>query len=300
MIKNLNGYEDCGFYVDKDRIKLWQIELNLLDGFKEICKENDLSYFLIGGSAIGAVRHKGFIPWDDDMDIGMLRPDFERFIATCKEKLGRDMYLEYGLDSENKEFYSFCRLRDRNSTAVIRSQYKRKGVHGVFIEIYPFDKVPKSRFIRKIQWNLSDLCIQILNYRVYSESRKKPRLLAPFIRSISDERIFAVWGKICRFFNNTNCHLVDTVSIPVYSSSECDLFELKDIQTTIQVDFENTQVSVACGNDRILRKTYGDYMRVPDLENRGIHHNTEVYYDPNKKYSDYDSFEFLKERFESR
>ena len=175
MIKNLNGYEDCGFYVDKDRIKLWQIELNLLDGFKEICKENDLSYFLIGGSAIGAVRHKGFIPWDDDMDIGMLRPDFERFIATCKEKLGRDMYLEYGLDSENKEFYSFCRLRDRNSTAVIRSQYKRKGVHGVFIEIYPFDKVPKSRFIRKIQWK-KDLSVQVHPTDAYAQEHENGQL----------------------------------------------------------------------------------------------------------------------------
>ena len=300
MIKDFNGYYDCDFFVDKDRIKLWKIELNILENLKKICEKHNLSYFLIGGSAIGAVRHKGFIPWDDDLDLGMLRPDFEKFISVCTDELDNNIYLEYGLRSKQKEFYSFCRLRDKNSTGVIRSQYKRKGVHGVFIEIYPFDKVPKSRFIRKIQWNLSDLCIQILNYRIYGEMRKKPKLLAPFIAGVSDEKIFEFWKKTCAFFNNSKCHLVDTVSIPTYSSSECDLFELKDVEETIQTEFENTRVSIASGNDTILRKTYGDYMKLPDSEHRGVHHNTEVYYDPNKKYSEYESFDFLKELFERK
>ena len=300
MIKDYNGYEDEGFYVDRNRVKLWQIELHLLEYFKGTCEKNGLSYFLIGGSAIGAVRHQGFIPWDDDLDIGMLRPDFEKFVDKCRRDLNDDIYLEYGLHSEQKEFYPFCRLRDRNSTGVIRSQYKRKGVHGVFIEIYPFDKVPTARFIRKIQWSLSDLIIQILNYRIYSENRKKPKLIAPFIKNISNDQLFAFWKGVCTFFNNSNCHLVDTVSIPVYSSSECDLFELSDLQKTKEIPFENTQVSIAAGYDRILRKTYGDYMLIPDLEHRGVHHNTEVFYNPNKSYTEYQSFDFLDDKFKSR
>lgn len=77
----------CGFVVDQKRQQLWKVELELFEDFKRICKKYDLSYFLIGGAAIGAVRHKGFIPWDDDLDIGMPRSDFDKLIKVRDSKL---------------------------------------------------------------------------------------------------------------------------------------------------------------------------------------------------------------------
>ena len=115
----------CGFVVDENRRQLWNIELRLFDTFKKVCEKYNLSYFLIGGAAIGAVRHKGFIPWDDDLDIGMPRSDFDKLIQV-KDELGKEIFLEYGLDDSCTEFYHFCRIRDKNSTGYIREQYKRK------------------------------------------------------------------------------------------------------------------------------------------------------------------------------
>lgn len=103
----------------------------MLEYLKVICKENAIEWFLIGGSAIGAVRHKGFIPWDDDIDLGMKRKDFEKFIECAPKYLPAQYELQYGLKPDNSEFHYFCRIRDKKSTGIIRQEYATNGVKGV-------------------------------------------------------------------------------------------------------------------------------------------------------------------------
>ena len=286
----------CGFVVDENRRQLWNIELRLFEKFKRICEKYDLSYFLIGGAAIGAVRHQGFIPWDDDLDIGMPRSDFDKLMKV-KDELGNEVFVEYGLNDSCTEFYHFCRIRDKNSTGYIREQYKRPGVHGVFIEIYPFDNVPNLRAIRRIQWTCSQLLIQILYHRVYnSKLREKAKKVDFFLRIFSTKSIYRLWYMSCAVLNKCKTKMVDTVSIPNYSPSEVDFFFAKDIADTIEVPFEDTTAKIPIGNDRCLRKTYGDYMQLPPEDQRGTHHNDAVFYDPTKKYDSY-SMDFLEEYF---
>lgn len=288
-----------GFVVDQKRQQLWKVELELFEDFKRICKKYDLSYFLIGGAAIGAVRHKGFIPWDDDLDIGMPRSDFDKLIKV-RDEFNENSFLEYGLNDSCTEFYHFCRIRDKNSTGYIREQYKKPGIHGVFIEIYPFDDVPESRKIRKLQWSLSRLFIQILYHRVYKENiGNKTKLIDSLLSFISTPNIYRLWYKICTVFNNKKFKMVDTVSIPNYSPSEVDFFFAEDIADTVEVPFESTTARVPIGNDRCLRKTYGDYMQLPPENQRGTHHNAAVFYDPTKKYDTY-SMAFLENYFDMK
>lgn len=292
--------DECrdGFCVDKKRKKIWEIELNMLDYLKMICKEHRIKWFLIGGSAIGAVRHKGFIPWDDDIDLGMKRDDFERFIKYAPKYLPEQYELQYGLKSDNSEFHYFCRIRDKKSTGIIRQEYATNGVKGVFIEIYPFDNVPSSKVLRTIQWKMSMAYIELIRNRVYhTYMGKMARVLDCCNKNKSTQELYDKWLKLCQKYNSKKSQLVDTVSIPGYSESEVDLFKIEDISSVYQVPFETTTANIAVGNDNCLRKTYGDYMQLPPEEERGMHHQTEIFYDPFKSYIEYENSKEVKDFF---
>ncbi len=288
-----------GFYVDSSRKKIWDIELNMLEFLKKVCRENSIEWFLIGGSAIGAVRHKGFIPWDDDIDLGMKREDFEKFIKCASKYLPAQFELQYGLKSDESEFHYFCRIRDKNSTGIIRQEYALKGVKGVFIEIYPFDGVPNLKILRTIQWKMSMAYIELIRNRVYhTHMGKRAKILAWCNKNKNTQDLYIKWLKLCNKYNGKKYKLVDTVSIPGYSESEVDLFKVEDIASVYEVPFETTTANIAVGNDNCLRKTYGDYMQLPPEGERGMHHQTEVFYDPFKPYTEYENSRTVRDFFE--
>lgn len=287
-----------GFLVDKDRKKLWEIELNILENFKEICNRHGIDWFLIGGSAIGAVRHKGFIPWDDDIDIGMSRKDFEKLLSIDRKEWNENFVVQYGLSENNTQFHYFCRVRDKKSTGIIKEEVGKGGVQGVFIELYPFDYVPENPFARKMQWKSSEILIELLRKRLYgAKAGKKAEILYPISKLLSVEKLYKIWYHICTKYNKKAGNLVDTVSIPCYCESEVDLYQATDVSSTVEVPYEDTTAKIPVGNDHCLRKTYGDYMQLPPVEERAQHHNAIVYYDPFRPYTEYENDKRIEEFF---
>ena len=284
MINNSLGANE--YSVSEKRRTVWNIEIELLKRFIKACEENGLNYFLIGGTAIGAVRHKVFIPWDDDFDIGMLRADFEKFLEVADKYFGGDFVVQYGV--QKNCVATFMRIRDINSTAIIRNQKTMNTDHGVFIEIYPFDKVPANRLMRKIQWKISASFIDVLQKR-YIDKHLGPiaQIIDCFYANKPTSEVFRAWNNVCTFFNKYHMKKVDTVSIPIYSSSEVDFYDEKDVIQTQMTEFEDFVVRIPIGNDRCLRKTYGDYMKLPPVEQRGMHHSRDIFYDPYHPYSYY-------------
>lgn len=125
------------FKVTRKRKKIWATELNMLAEFDRICKKHDLTYFADSGTLLGAVRHQGFIPWDDDIDLTMFRPDYERM----KEIMRRELPDYYELQDEKTEFgvQSFSQIRDRRTSAVQYYDAPLEYNQGIFIDIFPFD-----------------------------------------------------------------------------------------------------------------------------------------------------------------
>jgi len=277
-----------GFEVTDARKKLWKIELDLLDIIETICEVNGLNYFLIGGAAIGAARHKGFIPWDDDIDIGMLRPDFEKLVSIIQSKQMDGYTVQYGI-AEGFEKGTFLRVRDLNSTAIIRSQMNIKDwSHGVFIEIYPFDKVPQAKLLRKTQKILSSVYKSELDHRIEGiPFGRKSRLLHILMKNISTEKIWRHWNNICQRYNDTDAEYVDTPALPCYVKAGIYLYPVKDVKSSVKVQYEDRMVRVATGNDRCLQIHFGDYMKLPPVEQRGTRHNSIVFYDPEKSFGEY-------------
>ena len=133
--------------------KVQLTELKILEKIDEICKKNNINYFLIGGTLLGAVRHKGFIPWDDDIDVGMLREDYEKFINVCLKNgaLGKDYYLHCN-ESDNDYFIPFIKVKKNNTTFAEKNIENINTHKGIFLDIFPYDNVPKPHsFCEKLQ-----------------------------------------------------------------------------------------------------------------------------------------------------
>lgn len=150
-----------------DRETLRKVQLTQLEMAKElkrVCEENGIKYFLDSGTLLGAVRHKGFIPWDDDMDFGMLRDDYERFVRIAPEKIGKEYFLQTW-DSDEKFAYPFAKLR-KLGTTYVEAVSQETGAHNeLYIDILPYDelttvKVEKKKIQRSVWWHCNALFMQ--------------------------------------------------------------------------------------------------------------------------------------------
>lgn len=130
------------------------VELDIIKLFAEICEKHGLRYYMVGGTMLGAIRHKGFIPWDDDMDVGMPRPDYERFIQIVRSELppGYD-FLNYKQDKDYKRYFS--RLVDTN--VVVHNASNTKTIlENAWLDIFPFDGMPEGNFRRHLHfWHMT-------------------------------------------------------------------------------------------------------------------------------------------------
>lgn len=127
--------------------KLQLVELEIANEIKRVCVENNIKYFLESGTLLGAVRHGGFIPWDDDMDIGMMREEYEKFLKIAPEKLSSEFILQTW---KNEKDYSltFAKVR-KSDTIFLEYEFKDSSMHnGIWVDIFPYDSVPEKNITK--------------------------------------------------------------------------------------------------------------------------------------------------------
>lgn len=288
----------CGYKVSSMRKKLWVSELNMLSILEDACSKNNLNYFLVFGSAIGAVRHNGFIPWDDDIDIGMLREDFDKFLGISKNYFPEYIDVQYGINEHGVD--PLLRIRDSRTTGIINTELGLDGNKGAFIEIYPFDYVNEN-VTRKIQIFLSKKLLLAMKYRANGEisNALKDKLIITILKPFTTRTLWNMYRCICmaQNYNKKKCKYVDTISLPTYAMTGHHLFMKKDVEKTMLHDFEYTKVRIPAGYDNCLSTRYGDYMKLPPIEERGMHHSNIVFYDPEKPYTAYENSDILQKYF---
>ena len=133
------------FVVSEKRKAVWSIELKIMDEIDRICRKHGIKYFLAGGSMMGAARHNGFIPWDDDIDVGMLRADYERFLDVCKSELPSHYHLQ--TNKTDRGYYDvLSKIRYSNSTAIRKTDWQLGATfnQGIFVDVVPFDNIPDN------------------------------------------------------------------------------------------------------------------------------------------------------------
>ena len=262
--------------------KLQLAELTIFEDFIKICEENNIDYFLSWGCAIGMARHNGgFIPWDDDIDIGMLRADYDKFLEICRRDWS-DKYDVLDIDwSEKFPFYNAEIVR--KGTKNVPVVFKEANVPmGIDIALYPFDNVADGKWARKKQlfsvffWHKIRI-LRDLGKPVLFVSGWKKQLVSAicvvankvlkwthFSRKFINKR----YMKNATRYNNKETEWVSCFfdTTPMMSAMKReDLFPLKESK------FEYLTVKIPKENDKFLRHLYGDYMQMPPEEKRKNH-----------------------------
>lgn len=258
--------------------KLHSCEILIVKEVKRICDKNGIKYFMIAGTLLGAVRHKGFIPWDDDMDIGMLREDYERFLKIAKEEIGENFFLQttetdlaYGLN--------FAKIRLKN-TFIEEAAASTKAQAGISIDIFPFDAVPNdAKEItkhKKRTYFLRRLLLAKQNYNARGKKRGVKRIVYAGLKFIS---LFYSRKKLCEKidfecerYNNPNEKPLKIVNIGGAYGYDKETIMREWVDSTVELPFEDFTLSAPAGYKEYLEYFYGDYMTPPPEDKRYNRH----------------------------
>lgn len=249
--------------------RLKKFELNMLQSFVDVCNTLGLTYYLIGGTLIGAIRHKGFIPWDDDIDVIMPRKDYDVFLEKAQTLLPNDLFLQtYVTDPE----YPFCfaKIRDTNTTFIEHTLSNRKINHGIYIDIFPLDYCPTNKIKRKIML-IKDYLMSVSISRVFNVEVSKKMKLVRFFASICYPSINKTIKKREQMFKSVdNSNIVKNYCSAWSPEKEewCNIW----FQEGVQVEFEGVYYNAPKDYDSVLRHVYGDYMILPPKEEQIAHH----------------------------
>lgn len=261
-------------HLTEDQLRrLRTIQVDMLLEVKRICNKHGIKYSLIGGSLLGAIRHKGYIPWDDDADIAMLRKDYEKFRVICEKELDQDKY--YFQDDRNTEGYrwGYGKLR-RKDTLFLRENQKHLNFgQEIFIDIFPLDYAPDSMFFRRIH-AIYCFCVRKLLWApvgMMAEKNSIKRKIYKCLNHISKSSIYKHYYKYINHMKKSN-----TVRLNLFPTRKPYGFPIVFFERLIDVEFEGEKFSGSKYYDWYLKLKYGDYTKLPPKKERKIHPVTEI------------------------
>lgn len=255
-----------------------RILLDMLIYVDAICRKNKIEYSLIGGSLIGAVRHGGFIPWDDDIDIILTKKNYERLKAILDD--GRDRYqtLKMGEGGEN---FTFLKLIDKKTHLHESCQQKFNPEYGVFLDIFCYYPTSSDDKKRKKQYKKIQRIIRLIAPgRNEFHFKTLPHDFLRFCKNIilSNKTICRIiHGSFLKTINKYGDSKYVISNFPAYGLKK-ELQLKKDTDEYIDVKFEGVKVMIFKNYDNILKTTYGDYMKMPPKAERVSRHNMEMWW----------------------
>lgn len=275
----------CGFLVTEKRKKIWRTELELLARLDEVCKKYGLSYFAEYGTMLGAVRHHGFVPWDDDIDVMMFREDYMKLQEVAPTEFQEPYFFQNTYT--DLVVWGFSKLRDDRTTGIEFADMSPDFHQGIFIDIKPFDDVPDGKDfgetilqVQREAWQTvansqrmryyvsegvpfalgTDILEELLNLPVRERYREFEKLNLSYAGM--SERVNFIVTAICKGLNSR---------------------KREWYRETIDLPFEYTTVPVPAGYDEILKIQYGDYHRF--VPGGSLHEHT--FFDPDVPYRYY-------------
>lgn len=239
-----------------------------------LCVNNNIKYTLFAGSLLGAVRHKGFIPWDDDFDVAMLRTDYEKFCMVCKEQLGSDFRV-LSCDTSKDYSYGFCKITLKN-THIEQLGIKNGKNMEVYIDVFPYDNVPDSIFLRKKQKWTNYLITKILEEKydgVGLNASLAKKICFPLFH-LMNYILDSEWLKKQLFINMKKYNIVETKDVCCvcgYYGYDREIMPKNLFSNYISFMFENQNFYGISNYNYYLTKIYNDYMQLPPVEQRHTH-----------------------------
>ena len=259
-------------------VKLKQVQLQILDDFVRICEENGLRYCMCGGTCIGAVRHKGFIPWDDDIDVKMPRADFNRFVQITTNEDNTDFFLDYHTTNHlyTHNFAKYCKKK----TCFIEPNGLKQAI---YIDVFAQDKVPGPDFTSRspIPIMIHKLDALLTVRREGLDGRDiKTKIIYYATRWISAKTLFKWEYKLMTRFENTDANYY--LNYGSRYSFVQETIPISEFEPYAQMEFEGKMYNVPRNWDLYLSNIYGDYMTLPPEEKRVTHYPQYICFDTTK------------------
>lgn len=255
------------------------LELDMLKEFDRVCRENEIKYTVFGGTLLGAIRHKGYIPWDDDADIAMLREDFEKFRSVAHLL---DEKICYFQDHKNDPEYrwGYAKLRRTGTRFVRVGQEHLKCKTGLFIDIFPMDDIPMCTVAQMVN-DFYCFCLRKILWSEVGKINEKNafmRWIYKLLSHIKPSFVYKRLDRMARKSKNTSPNRVRCLLFPATGK----LYKKNSLKTRYgmpkewftdlkQYDFEDMKVFGTKDYDENLKYIYGDYMKLPDEKGREPH-----------------------------
>ncbi|WP_348920671.1 LicD family protein [Enterococcus rotai] len=258
--------------------QLQKKELEILKFVDNFCQTNDIPYFLSAGTLLGAIRHKGFIPWDDDIDLGMTRENYERFIQLVPKALKDTDYMLQTYKTDAGYPLPFLKIINLTTTLVESNAKDGNAKNGVFIDIFPFDVVPDNKALRWLQIKKCKLLTFVIHTKMNYYTRAQTpvggmiyKLLNLFWGRYSVRELLEKRQKEIEKYNQSNNHNMSIVTATTEFRTET--LSKTEINDVIRIPFEDGMFLANSNYERMLEQSYGDYMKFPPVEERGTRHD---------------------------
>lgn len=272
---------DYSEYLTEEKKELFSSLLETLAEIDRVCKKNDIKYFAFAGTLLGAVRHHGFIPWDDDIDLLMLRKDFNRFIECCNRDIDHNYFLQTTLNEDGYYRYP-ARVRKNDTTYLTAQEIKKikagekiKYNCGIFISIFPLDTMPDSKSKCEIQTKIARLRNQMLISNAYTIDKRIIPVVNKIYCSIVGYK--NIYKRLVHSYEKYSKKRGEFVQFPaIYNNAPVTSYYTEDFDDVVYLPFEGFELPCPVGYERCLLRPYGhDYMTPPPVVDRGKHHHGE-------------------------
>lgn len=283
----------CGYLVSAKMKKIWAAELDLLDKFSQVCERYGLRYFIGAGTLLGAVRHKGFIPWDDDVDVILPREDYDRLWEIAEQEFKPPYFFQTTL-SENGFCRTHAQLRNSNTTGCIQEDASKDINRGIFLDVFPMDSLPDDPKKQASLRRELDVYKKILDYEynipyevLPAKGRLFYHLIHLFFRVVPYKAFFQHFNhKVLGKYSAD--HTTEKVADLSLAWRDCVHWKREWFTDFVYLPFENLQLRAPYRYKEVLSHQYGDYMRIPDdvTAPNGRCHG-EVLFEPDIPYEEY-------------
>lgn len=272
----------CDFYVDENRKKIWAVELDMLILLDKICKKHGLKYFLTDGTLLGAIRHKGFIPWDDDIDVSMPRKDYEKLLLL-KDEFVYPYFLQTN-DTDPSCFYSFAKIRNSNTSGFSKAFMYQGFNDGLALDIFPLDMID-LQYGRDTYSEITSITQGLSAYMKLSNIQltEEERISLKNKASTSPKEDYQKLQKLaCKFNDRDSEYLSHWVS--TFDKYEKKVWYAEDFSNSVDWEFAGFNFPIPIGYHRYLICYFGDYMQLPPMDKRVSQLHLNAIFDPDIPY----------------
>ncbi len=282
----------CEYFINADMKKVWVVELDLLQTLLNVCERYNIKIFAAGGTLLGAVRHGGFIPWDDDIDLIMMRDDYD-MLCSIAEKEFKYPYFFQTEYSDPGSFRGHAQLRNSNTTAIIKGEGKNVSFNqGIFIDIFPLDAViddeRKFKKQRKQAYWQKKISVKLYKFTdgyEFCEHTSKRKIFHVIAMFLNYFKSYNSWYKdfetTCSKYNNLDTKMISLLSFVF--DDKANLRFREDFDKVAKIKFEMLQVPVPENYIHALDQRFGNWK----VFVRGTTYHGEILFDADKSYKEY-------------